>query len=490
VKLARKLTLALVAGMLAVFAVHATVNVLRETGFAERATKRAAHQAGHVLVLALEEIWLRDGQARALRLIDDVNEDESEIRIRWVFLNAPAGDPYAPRAPRLLLMPVALGQEVTWLDNPARQIRTYIPASIEQGRPGALEISESTGIQNRFVSSTISNAMVATFAMAGVCGAMAMVIGAYFVGRPVRSLVAKARRVGAGDLTGPLSLRQRDELGVLAEEMNAMCERLAQSHEEVVAATGAKIAALEQLRHADRLNTVGKLASGIAHELGTPLNVVSGRARMIASGGLEAKEIEESAQTIVGQTQRMAKIIRQLLDFARRRGAQKAPESLTDLARRTVALLSPIADKRGAELILIEPEGEPVYADIDATQLEQALTNLVVNGIQAMPHGGAVMVRVAREKASPPVDHGGPEGDWIVVEVRDQGVGMSSETRSHVFEPFFTTKPVGEGTGLGLSVTYGIVQEHGGWIDVESELGTGSRFRVYLPAEPPPAGDA
>src|SRR5262249_20188988 len=159
------------------------------------------------------------------------------------------------------LLPVALGQEITWQDTPARQIRTYIPASIEQGRPGALEISESTEIQNRFVSSTIRNAMVATFAMAGVCGAMAMGIGGCFGGRPVRSLVAKARRVGAGDLAGPLTLRQRDELGVLAEEMNAMCERLSTSHEEVVTANSAKIAALEQLRHADRLNTVGKLAS-------------------------------------------------------------------------------------------------------------------------------------------------------------------------------------------------------------------------------------
>jgi signal transduction histidine kinase len=475
-KLARKLTLALVAGMLAVFAVHATINVLRETKFAERATQRAAHQTGHVLQLALEEVWLPDNQVRALKLVDDVNEVESEIRIRWVWLNAPEGDPYAPRAPRAVLGPVALGEEVTWRDTVARQTRSYIPAPIERARPGALEISESTDIQSRFVASTISSAMVATFAMAGLCGAMAMIIGAFFVGRPVRKLVAKARRVGTGDLTGPLELLQRDELGVLAEEMNAMCDRLGQSQEEVVAAT-------DQLRHADRLNTVGKLASGIAHELGTPLNVVSGRARMIASADLEPREIKESAETIVAQTERMARIIRQLLDFARRRTAHKAPESMYELARRTLALLGPIADKRGVELELTQGGG-PLSAEVDAVQLEQALTNLVVNAIQAMPpKGGTVSVSVSRERARPPADHGGSEGDWVKIEVADQGVGMAPETKAHVFEPFFTTKPVGEGTGLGLSVTYGIVQEHGGWIEVWSELGAGSRFRVYLPGE-------
>src|SRR5262249_4364200 len=236
------------------------------------------------------------------------------------------------------------------------------------------------------------------------------------------------------------------------------------------------------LRHADRLNTVGKLASGIAHELGTPLNVVSGRARMIASGDLDGREVKESAETIVAQADRMVRIIRQLLDFARRRTAQKAPESLPELARRTVALLGPIADERGVTLEVAEGGG-PLRAEVDAVQLEQALTNLVVNGIQAMPKGGTVTVSVSRERARPPADHGGTEQDWVKIEVADQGVGMAPETRAHVFEPFFTTKPVGEGTGLGLAVTYGIVQEHGGWIDVASELGAGSRFRVYLPGE-------
>jgi two-component system NtrC family sensor kinase len=321
--------------------------------------------------------------------------------------------------------------------------------------------------------------VITTGVMAAVCGALVMLLGGWFVGRPIRALVDKARRIGAGDLSGPLVLRQRDEIGVLAAEMNAMCDRLARARDELAAATAAKIAMLEQLRHADRLSTVGKLASGIAHELGTPLNVVSGRARLIADG-LSPEETRESAVTIAEQAQRMTRIIRQLLDFARRRSADKSPQDLRAVARQTVSLLAPLAEKRRARLALDERD-EPLVADVDLGQLQQALTNLVVNALQAMPEGGVVQVGACRERVRPPADHGGPEDDYLAIWVADEGEGMTEETMAHIFEPFFTTKPAGEGTGLGLSVTYGIVNDHGGWIGLESRVGQGSRFTVYLP---------
>src|SRR5262249_53447326 len=300
--------------------------------------------------------------------------------------------------------------------------------------------------------------------------------------RPIRALVGKARRIGAGDLAGPLTLRQRDEIGELADEMNAMCDRLAAAAADLRTATEAQIAVLEQLRHADRLSTVGKLASGIAHELGTPLNVVSGRARMIAGGELSIAELRDSADVIVVQAQRMTRIIRQLLDFARRRGAQKAPEDLRQVARQTASLLGPIAEKRGVNLVVDGgDDGPPLVAEVDVGQLQQALTNLIVNGLQAMPKGGTLTVRAERAHAQPPADHGGAEGDWLRLVVLDEGEGMTEETMAHIFEPFYTTKPVGEGTGLGLSVSYGIVKEHGGWIAMASAPGVGAEVSVYLP---------
>jgi two-component system, NtrC family, sensor kinase len=187
-----------------------------------------------------------------------------------------------------------------------------------------------------------------------------------------------------------------------------------------------------------------------------------------------------SAVTIAEQAGRMTRIIRQLLDFARRRSADKSPEDVRGVARQTLSLLGPLAEKRGVRLALEEPPDE-ARAEIDASQLSQALTNLVVNAIQALPGGGTVSVRVGRGRARPPADHGGAEGEFLHIEVADEGEGMTDETMAHIFEPFFTTKPAGEGTGLGLSVTYGIVKDHGGWIGLSSKLGAGSRFTVYLP---------
>jgi signal transduction histidine kinase len=109
------------------------------------------------------------------------------------------------------------------------------------------------------------------------------------------------------------------------------------------------------------------------------------------------------------------------------------------------------------------------------------LTNLVVNGIQSMPRGGTVTIDVARARQRPPEHVGGHEAEWIRVQVRDRGTGIAAEALPHIFDPFFTTKGVGEGTGLGLSVAFGIVRENGGWIQVESELGKGSCFLVFLP---------
>jgi signal transduction histidine kinase len=247
--------------------------------------------------------------------------------------------------------------------------------------------------------------------------------------------------------------------------------------------------AVEQLRHADRLNTVGKLASGLAHELGTPLNVVAGRASLIASRRVAGDEACKSAEVIVQQTERMSAIIRNLLSFARRGGARKSPLDLSRLVRETVALLEPLAKKQGVEIHVMN--GTPHVAPVNAGELQQVLTNLVMNAVQAMPKGG--VVRVTLEQGPVPADHGRASRSstpYARIRVKDEGTGIAPDVLPHIFDPFFTTKDVGDGTGLGLSVTFGIVRDHGGWIEASSTLGEGAEFVVYLPQADDPAASS
>ena len=226
---------------------------------------------------------------------------------------------------------------------------------------------------------------------------------------------------------------------------------------------------------------MGRLAAGVAHELGTPLNVIDGRARQIERRELPRERQVETARIISRQVARMATIIRGLLDFCRLNDARRAPLDLCALVRETVELLERHAGRAGVTW-RVDVREEPVRVEGNATQLEQVLTNLIVNGVQAMPEGGRLGVRVGLGQARCPAN--GAEATWAVVSVSDSGTGIREEDRPRLFEPFFTTKAVGQGTGLGLSVVHGIVTEHGGWIEVESAPGKGSTFTVHLPLAP------
>jgi signal transduction histidine kinase len=365
-------------------------------------------------------------------------------------------------------------QVVVVRDGERRLLYTYIRVEVPEPRLGGLEIAQSLEQLDAYVSASLRTRVLGSASAAAIAALLALGLGVVFIGRPISRLAAKARRVGTGDLSGPLNLRQRDELGELATEINDMCERLAEER-------GAREQATEALRHADRLTTVGKLASGLAHELGTPLNVVRGRARLIVDHEVEGEEVDRSAKIVIEQAERMTALIRQLLDFARPRAPKKSPVNAPNLARRVCELVATIAKKANVTLVP-PPADDSLSAEADDGQLSQVVTNLVVNAIQATPGGGTVTI-VARvvDQVAPAYVGSSEASSWLAIEVRDTGAGMDEATRSRVFEPFYTTKDIGDGTGLGLSVSWGIIREHGGWIDIASAPGEGSTFTVYLP---------
>jgi two-component system, NtrC family, sensor kinase len=478
-----KLTLAFILSTSAVLALNGFLRVQREVAVYERERTRDHRLIGLALRETVEAVWRSEGEQRALEVLAHVNTPEAHIRIRWVWLDELAAMQRPPVDPAELRggAPEGTAVSVLWSDPSGADYRyTYVPLRVGGPRAGALELSESLLSKHRFVRRTILDTVLTTASFALAAALLSSLLGVWIVGRPMKSLIEKARRTGQGDFTGPLYMRQNDELALLAREMNTMCERLVIAHERVDAETAARIAAIEQLRHADRLMTVGKLASGIAHELGTPLNVVAGRAGMIAEGETTSEETVSYSRIIVEAVDKMTRIIRSLLEFARRKGPQKAPQSLEPTVTRTLELLGPLGAKKRVELVLRADE-KLRTVDVDPNQFEQVVTNLVVNAIQSMTGDGKVTVTLGESRARPPADIGGDEADWACVSVADEGAGIAPENVAHVFEPFFTTKDVGEGTGLGLSVAYGIVRDHGGWIEVRSVLGKGTEFAVYIP---------
>jgi two-component system NtrC family sensor kinase len=462
-KIIPKLTLALVGVTCAVLAVNGYLRVERERSFFEADRLRDHEMIGRSLGAAAGAVWEAQGQRAAVEAIDAVDRHFTTLQIRWV----PFEDSVVLSIDPHALDDTPTGQPLTRIfSGGSARWKTFVPLDVDGRRRGVIELSEPATNERRFVLGALADTVVTAGILAIVIAVLSFAMSQWLVGRPVRALCEKARRVGRGDFSSHVTLRQRDELAELAREMNAMSDRL--------------VATMDQLRHADRLAIVGTLASGVAHELGTPLNVVAARAGMVASGEATPDEARDYARVIAGAADRMTTTIRRLLQFARRGGAEKVPRDLRDLVNESVELLRPLARKRSVELTMMQTPADAT-TNVDGAQIQQVITNLLMNAIQAMPGGGTIEIAIDRGRGQPPADVGGGEVEYLRLGVRDEGEGISSENLPHIFEPFFTTKDVGEGTGLGLAVTYGIIREHGGWIAVKSARNEGSTFSVFLP---------
>ena len=483
-KLAFRLVSLVVLIIIVVIGVDGYSSFRRELAAFDHDMRRDARLVGRALEVLLTETLRSEGVEGAMRLIEQWDPEEYPLRVRWVWLDANPSAPDGAQLPRKTLKRVAKGEKVTfWRGNEAggKDLLTYVPLRVG-GRMGAIELSQSDALRGEYVRTNFRKTLTLTAVLVLLSSLLTMLLGFLMIGRPLRQLTEKARRLGGGDLSGPLRLRRGTELAALADTINEACEQIAAAQEEIREEADARVAVIGQLRHLDRLKSVGTLAAGIAHELGTPLNVVSGRARLIASGDLSDVEVAESANIVRAQSERMTATIRQLLDFSRSSATERADVDLRQLVERCVNLFAPMAQKNGIVLRVVEGDA-PATARSNDGEIQQVLANLITNAVQATPQAGTVEVGIRHERAQAPRGHSGSESDWLCIWVRDEGTGIRDEDLEHLFEPFFTTKGVGEGTGLGLSIAHGIVREHGGWIHVASEVGKGSCFSVYLPQE-------
>ena len=323
----------------------------------------------------------------------------------------------------------------------------------------------------------------------------------HFVYRPVGRLLDVMGHVRAGRLDAQAPEAARDEIGTLTHEFNLMLARLREMTAEREAQNqtlerrvGEAIAELalrnEQLEEAnlelyrttrrlteiERLAAAGQLATQFAHEVGTPLNLISGHVQLLlADGAGDPEAARERLATISAQIERIVRIVRRTLDEAQPEAGDHAPLDLNALLRRTFDAAAPTLEASRVRLDASLASNLPKVRG-DADHMQQVFINLVNNALDAMPEGGKLMVTTSFIKSEEETG-----ADWIVVEFADTGAGMTDEVRARIFDPLYTTKARGRGTGLGLVVVKQVVGEHGGRIEVETEPGMGARFRLVFP---------
>jgi two-component system NtrC family sensor kinase len=304
------------------------------------------------------------------------------------------------------------------------------------------------------------------------------------ISRPILQLRSISQAVAGGDLDQASGVERHDEIGELAGAFDIMTLRLrertqeaARLYEEAVernkelAEINARLAAAQaQLVQSEKLAAVGQLTAGIVHDVKNPLAVIKGLAEEAAEDPNIDEFTLEALHTIRESATRANTIVTDLLKFARQSTPVTHRRDIRDTLKSVFRLTEYLLRKGHVTLHDGLPE-QPVMVTYDAQQIEQVLINLITNAIQAMPDGGDLFIDLEH------LD------ERVEVSVRDEGIGIPEEYLGKIFDPFFTTKAEGEGTGLGLSVSYGIVSEHGGHIDVESELGQGTTFKVTLPVE-------
>lgn len=354
---------------------------------------------------------------------------------------------------------------------------------------GLAEVDAETGAMRRRV-------LLLGLVHLGIVVAVILFSVHVLVAKPIRRLIGSTRAISEMDLERPVEASRGSELGELAEAVDRMRLRLRTAVGDLAEAKRLLEAKVEergqQLRDAerrlirsDRMASLGQLAGVVAHEINNPISAVHNfsmvMGRILTDRGVPAGREQEFARHLVQvqeQTARVGRIVSDLLSFARRSAPRLAKSDLNGVVARTLSLVHHKLELGRVEVRLGLAEGLPAVL-CDASQMEQVVLNLLMNAAESMPEGGRVGVRTALH----------PSGDSVEIAVDDEGVGIPPENLGHIFDPFFSTKEPGKGVGLGLAVVYGIVEAHGGTIDVESLPGRGTTFRVRIPINRDVRGD-
>ncbi|MFN8005803.1 MAG: ATP-binding protein [Terriglobia bacterium] len=398
------------------------------------------------------------------------------------------------RPDRMRIYTTANGSRNLGLINPIENEASCTDADCHAHSPqrqvlGVLDVTLSLAKVDEAIAAG-TRKLVANFLL--VLLAIPLLIGVpvwLMVYRPVRQLTLGTERVASGDLDALIPISSRDEIGQLAASFNQMVVELRRAKNEldswnqtlesrIKQKTKELQDAQQQIVNAERMASVGKLAAIVAHEINNPLSGILTYAKLLLkqlknsqATGLNPVTTTQYLEVIASESARCGEIVKNLLQFARQGKVNLQPNSLNDLVQQSLRLVQHKIDLMNLRTSLrLDPTLPSVTCD--APLIRQALVALLINACEAMSTGEGILEIGTRQAA---------DRSTVELSVCDNGIGMDQETQKHIFEPFFTTKEQGKGVGLGLAVVYGIVQQHGGVIAVESSPGKGTTFRLHLP---------
>ena len=484
-RLSTRLLLPLLATVVVVMSLYSARSLRGRQNLLEAESRRATHAYATALGLALEGAFRSPHLEGVQEIVDRISK-EPEIygvlvygtRGEVLFASDLLHDAPSP-APRIRTVlssgsrgsfeRVVGDQRVYSVIGPLQGSSGSVVGAFEVAQPLSFVQAEQRETQQRFLLSTLT----LLIAMTGVI----LWLVRRVIARPLSELVRAVQAVGRGELGHRIRVEpQAGELTELAVEFNRMADRLEAARVDLLRESEERIALEQRLRQTEKMAAVGSLAAGLAHEIAAPLNVVAGRADMLARREMEPEVRARNLRIIVDQIGRITVIVRNLLDFARRREPRLRRHDLADVLDSVLELLDGEFTRAGIE-VRREVQA-PLWVRGDPDLLHQVFINLLLNAVHALEQvedDRVIHLRAALSSTE------GEGVESVHVEIRDSGRGIPPESLGQIFEPFFTTKSGGEGTGLGLAVARGIIEEHGGSISAEN-WEHGAVFRLTVRA--------
>jgi two-component system NtrC family sensor kinase len=488
-KLGTKLALSLLIIIIFVLSGHGYFHILSRRDILVRMMKVEVESIGKTLRVSLEELAHLKEKEYVKDIIDAIDEYEKTLGVivylqkeNLLFRSRSLDDgiePYVELIKRSIHEDRSQEGFGVYKKDP---VFSYtLPFKNSTGQiMGGISILQHTSFVEDDIRKAEWDIFLTIFILTGATVGMILFVTRRWITLPIAQLMDGIKNLSKGNLDTQIDLKRGDEFSALARTFNRLAINLKTAQEKIIQEAENRLQLERELRQSEKLAIVGQLASGLAHDIGTPLNIISGRAELIKRRLEEKEEAQKDLNIIVQQTERIAKIIQQLLGFVRKKRPEQKALNVGLLLETTLEFFDYLIQKQGIRVVKeVETPLPPVIGDLD--QLNQVFSNLFLNAIQAMSQGGTLRLSVSPKWIS---KEGLNERERLYIEVgiEDTGVGMAKDVLEKIFNPFFTTKEEDKGTGLGLTVSQGIVEDHEGWIDVESEVGTGSVFKVYLPS--------